>query len=283
MTKLLLICLITVSLNAKIDFSKYIDGDVTDIALCVSSLAKNDVLNLRIDPSPKGKIIYRIPHGAKNLTTHDKEIVKKIGKNEWINVRLSFREGFYNGWVNAKYIKLYEKYEALSAEDLVVVYPSFLEATKMETEWIEVSNRMDFEHYSGCDERDDPQLLDELSRFNIKLKVYYSLLDVFADDKLYDIDVYDEVSKRDWFKKETKGFVEAIELHGLKGYKNSIGSEGCGINRYYFKIAGKILVIREPFDLNLPLLKGEKKLPDNIRFYDKDEIMSYIIKNLRVF
>jgi hypothetical protein len=284
MKKLFLMMILPLLLCAGIDFSKHIDDEVADISLEVTNLAHDDVLNLRAEPSAKGKIVYRIPNGAKNLITHDREIVKKIGKNQWIAVRLGFGEGFYNGWVNAKYVKLYNKYNPLCTEDLVVVYPDFLEAIKTKDGWIEIFDSIDFEHYSGCDERDNPKLLDELSRFNIKLKVYYSLLDVFADDKLYDMDTYEELTTRDWFKKDTKGFVEEVDFYGLKGYKNSIGAEGCGINRYYFKIDGKILVIREPFDFNPPLLKGkERSLPNNIKFHDKDEIMQYIIRNLRLF
>jgi hypothetical protein len=271
-----------VSLNAKINFAKHID--ITgDIALGVKNVASHDYLNLREKPSSKSKSLYKIPYDAKNLTTNDRDILKKIGKNIWVPVRLSFNEGFYNGWVKAKYLKLYEAYSASVADGLVVVYPNFLDASKTKDGWIHITDKIDFEHYSGCDDRDEPELLDELTRFNIKIKVYYSLLDAFYDDKFNDLVVYDSVTTRGWFAKNTKGFVKKVNLYGLRGYKNVMGAEGCGVNRYYFKINSKILVIVEPFDINPPIVKDKKSLPKNIKFDDKNEIMRYIIRNLRVF
>ena len=283
MKNILLLLLMVVSLNAKIDFKKHLDK-VGDIALTVTNVDSNDYLNLREKPSSKSKSLYQIPYDAKNLTTYDTDILKKIGKNIWVSIRLGFSEGFYNGWVKAKYLKLYEAFSASVAEDLVVVYPEFLNASKNRDGWLRISDKIDFEHYSGCDERDEPKLLDELTRFNIKIKVYYSLLDAFYDDKSNDLTVYDSVTTRGWFGEDTKGFVEKVNLYGLRGYKNIIGAEGCGVNRYYFKIDGKILVIVEPFDTNPPIVKGRGGLSkEDIRFEDKIDIMRYIIRNLRVF
>jgi hypothetical protein len=283
MKNILLLLLTVVTLNAKIDFAKHLDV-VGDIALGVKDVASYDYLNLREKPSSKSKSLYKIPYDAKNLTTNDRNILKKIGKNIWVSVRLGFSEGFYNGWVKAKYLKLYESYNASVVEGLVVSYPAFLNASKNKDGWIQITDKIDFEHYSGCDDGDEPKLLDELTRFNIKLKVYYSLLDAFYDDKSNDLVVYDSVTIRGWFAKNTKGFVKKVNLYGLRGYKNVMGAEGCGVNRYYFKINGKILVIVEPFDMNPPIVKDKKSLPKkNIRFDDKVEIMRYIIRHLKVF
>jgi len=282
MKNILLLLFVVVSINAKIDFAKHLDR-AGDIALAVKNVASNDYLNLRENPSSKSKSLYQIPYDAKNITTDDRDILKKIGKNVWVSVRLGFGEGFYNGWVKAKYLKLHEAYNAITAEGLVVLYPNFLNASKTQDNWINISEKIDFEHYSGCDERDEPQLLDEITRFNIKLKVYYSLIDAFYDDKLNDLTVYNRVTTRGWFAKNTKGFAKKVNLYGLRGYKNSMGVEGCGVNRYYFKINGKILVIIEPFDRNPPIVKDNEELPTNIKFDDKVEIMRYIIRHLKVF
>ncbi len=282
MKKIILLLSLTLILNAKIDFRKHIDS-IEDISLAVTRVPYGDVLHLRLEPSYKSKIVYDIPYDAKNLITYDKDILKKLGKNVWVAIQLKFIGGFYNGWVKARYIKLYEKYQAIVSKDLVVAYPSFLKANIDSNGWIHLYNTMGFEHYSGCDQRDNPELLDEYMRFNIKLKGYYSLLDVFRDDDSYDIETYKRVAKGGWFKRHTKGFVKRVNLYGLKGYKNIIGAEGCGINRYFFKIRGKILVIEEPFDTNPPIPKEGKKLPKNLRFNDKNEIIRYIIKNLRLF
>jgi len=284
MKKIFILFSLTVILNAKIDFRKHIDTIVEwdTIPLAVTHVSKTDVLHLRLEPSYKSKIIYHIPYDAKNLVTYDKNIVEKLGKNIWVSVRLKFMGGFYDGWVKAKYIKLYEKYGAVVTENLALLYPKFLKAN-IENGWIHLSNSIGFEHYSRCDQRDNPELLDEFSRFDIKLKGYYSLLDFFIDDKSYDIETYKRVAKAGWFRKDTKNFAKQINLYGLRGYKNIIGAEGCGINIYFFKIKGKVLVIKEPFDTNLPKPKEGKQIPKNLQFNDKSEIMRYIIKNLHLF
>jgi hypothetical protein len=283
MKKIFILLIFTVYIDAKIDFKKHIDVENQDIALAINHVSKKNALNLRLEPSYKSRVIYGIPHDAKNLITYDKEIINKLGKNIWVAVRLKFKEGFYNGWVKAKYLKIYEKFNAIVAKDLVVIYPTFLNASKIDDGWIHIYNRVGFEHYSGCDTGDNPKLLDEFSRFDIKLKVYYTLIDAFNDDKNYDIDTYRRVTRVGWFKRYTKGFVKRVNLYGLRGYKNITGVNGCGTNRYYFKIKGKILVIKEPFDKNPPITKNDKPLPKDLKFDDKRDIMRYIIKNLRVF
>ena len=280
MKKTLLITLLTISLYARIDFSKHIDPQKEDIALSVTNVDKNDVLNLRLEPSLKSKIVYHIPYDAKNLTTYDKDILQKIGKNLWVPIRISFIDGYINGWVKGRYIKIYEKYSAIDTDDLLVIYPSFLTANITKDGWIEILDTIDLEYYSGCDERSNPKLLDEFNRFNLKLKVYYSLWDVFVDENFYN---YKDVTKRGWFKPNSNHFVEPVNLFGLRGYKKTIGAEGCGVVTYFFKINGKILVIKEPFDENPPIIKDNKKLPTNLKIKDRKEIIKYIIENIRVF
>jgi len=283
MKNIIVLLMTTLLLSAKIDFSKHIDEHVAEVALSVTNVAKNDFLNLRKEPSAKSKSLYRIPYDAKNLISYDKSIVKKIGKNVWVSVRLGFGDGFYNGWVKGRYIKLYRVFASISSDDLMVIYPDFLEAERSKNGWVHLFNKIDLEHYSGCDLRDQPALLDELSRFDIELKVFYSLHDVFLDKSSNGLDIYEKVTQNGWFRDKNREFVEPIRFYGLKGYRNMVGAEGCGVNTYYFKIHGKILVIKEPFDNNPPLTSDNKPLPKGILFSDKANIMRYIIKNLRVF
>jgi hypothetical protein len=285
MKKIFILFTLTILLNAKIDFKKHIDTIAQNdkIPLAVTNVSKRDVLHLRLEPSYKSKIIYHIPYDAKNLTTYDKDIVTKLGKNIWVAVQLRFIGGFYNGWVKARYIKLYEKYQAIVEKDLVVIYPFFLKAEVKSENWIHLYNNIGFEHYNSCDEREMPKLLDEFSRFDMRLKVYYSLVDVFIEDKNYDIETYKKVAKAGWFRPNVKWFAKKINLYGLRGYKNIIGAEGCGVNIYFFRIKGKILVIKEPFNSNPPKPKEGKQPPKNLKFSDKNRIMHFIIKNLRIF
>jgi len=275
-----LIVLITLSLNAKIDFFKHLNPQKIDIPLSVTNVANNDVLNLRAKPSTKSKIVYHIPYDAKNLTTYDKNIFKKLGTNRWVPIRLGFNEGYFNGWVKGKYLKIYEIYSAIVAQDLVIFYPEFITASKTKDGWIRLIESVGFEYYSGCDERDKPKLLDDFVRFDLKFKVFYSLYDFFMEEHL---DNYKDVTQWGWFKSNTHGFVKPIVFGGLEGFNWTIGAESCGINTYFFKINGKILVIKEPFDDNSPIVKGKKRIPRNLKWKDKKEIHRYIIKNLRVF
>ena len=268
-------------LQAGIDFSKHIVKDNT--ILEVTNVKANDFLNLREDPTVKGKKLYKIPYDAKNLMSFDKEIVEKLGRNIWIPIRLGFSEGFVNGWVKAKYVKLYQKFEALVQGDLLVIFPHFIEG-KTKGGWIFLNDSIEMEHYSGCDERDNPKLLIDWSRFDIRLKVHYTLQDVFDAEEIFETVEYDDVTTFGWFNEDTKTFnIKKVNRYGLDGYRYSVGVEGCGINYYFFKINGKVLTIREPFNHQLPRLKENQKLPKDWKYDDKDEIMQYIIKHLRVF
>ena len=283
MKKIITLIILTTILSAKIDFKKHIElDDNQNIELAVTRVPKSHLLNLRLEPSYRSRIIYKIPYYAKNLTTHDRDILKKLAKNRWIEVKVNFKEGFYNGWVRAKYIKLYEHYGAITSKDLALFHPLFLKAKKIKDDWIEIYNKIGFEHYSGCDERDNPPLLYEFYRFDIKLKVYNSLRDFFSEDINYDNSIYKKVSIGGWFKRNNKRF-ERVKFYGLRGYRDTIGAEGCGVNIYIFRIKGKILVIKEPFDENPPIDKDGNRVLKNLKFSDRDKIMRYIIKNLRVF
>jgi len=262
------VLLISQLLYAKIDFSKYIDFQQKDIRLSVTNVNRDDVLNLREKPSVKSKIIYHIPYDAKNIITYDKDILKKIKKNLWTPIEIRFSEGYFTGWVKGKYLKIYEKYSAINSDDLLIIYPSFLEATK-KNEWIRLTDTIDFEHYSSCNEK----LLDELRLFDLSFKVYYSLWDAFEE---VSINNYKEITKNGWFKNRIKNF-KKVNYYGLRGFKKVIGNKECGINIYFFKIKGKVLVIKEPFDLNTPILKKRKKINN------KKNIINYVIHNLRVF
>lgn len=266
---LLLSIVVSSLLEAKIDFSKYIEfQQADDIKLTVTNIKKDNTLNLRKDPSIKSKIIYQIPYDAKNIVTYDKNIVEKIKKNLWTPIKVEFKEGYFEGWVQGKYIKIYDKYSAISTEDLLVIYPSFLDATTKDN-WIKLNSTKEIDYNIRCNEKN----LDELKLFDYQLKVYYTLLDVFAEENL---DNYKSITKNDWFKKETKEF-KKVNYFGLKGYKRVAINQECGVNFYYFRLNGKVLVIKEPF--------GYKSLDnkDKIEIPDKKDIIKYIIHNLKVF
>jgi len=89
---------------------------------------------------------------------------------------------------------------------------------------------------------------------------------------------------RDWFKKHKKyGWVEEVEFYGKPARRIMIGAEGCGINYYFYKQSGKVILVSEPFNHNPPVdpktntvFSGKWELPD------EDMIIANIVKSLRV-
>ncbi len=283
MKKIITFIIVTILLNAEIDFKKHIEfDDNQNVELMVTGVPKTYLLNLKLEPSYKSKTLYKIPYDAKNLTTQDRDILNKLGRDAWVEIRVNFSDGFYSGWVKGKYIKLYDHYRAVTVGDLAVIYPIFLKAKRTQDGWIEIYNKIGFEYYSGCDEKEKPTLLYEFYRFDIKLKVYSSLRDFFTEDKNYNSSIYKKVTIGGWFKKNSNRF-KRVEFYGLKGYRDTIGAEGCGVNIYFFRIDGKILVIKESFNTNPPIDKKGNRVLEKLEFGDRDEIMRYIIKNLKVF
>jgi len=251
MKRILLIFIFTIFLKATINPLKYLDSNM--IPLQVVNISSNEVLNLRLEPFYRSKIIHYIPHNAKNLITYDRDIVSKIENNSWVEVKVWFEDGFYLGWVRGKYLRVLIEKRAISAKDLVVIYPKFLFAE---------IDKKDFIHIY----LDEMKECGDGESLNLKLKVYYSLRDVFSDNN-FNVN-YKDIARFGWFRKNNI-FAKSVKIYGLNGYMSRHFQGGCIIRDYFFKIDGKILFIQD-------------KSTDRDISKDKSGILEFIIKNLKV-
>jgi len=251
MKRILLIFIFIFLAKADIDPSLYLDSD--EIALEVVNVADDEVLNLRLEPFYSSKIIYYIPHDAKNLITYDKNILSKIKSNKWVEVKVWFEDGFYLGWVRGKFLRVQRVSRAIYTEDLVVIYPKFLYAELTKDNYIHIYT----EDMLECGDRDS---------ISLRLKVYYSLFDVFSEN---DFNIsYRDVARYGWFIKDNS-FVEKIDFYGLDGYMSKDYNGECIVTNYFFKVDGKVLFIKD-FSKDSAISKKKRG------------ILEYIIKNLRV-
>ncbi len=267
---------------AQIDFSKHliVNGETL---FEVTNIASDDALNVREEPRYKSAKIYQLPYKSQNIISYDKEIIEKLGKNKWVAVRIGVSEGYINGYVNAKYLKFAEVYDTVESKSISVEIPYFLNYEVDQDDWIKLYHSISFNHYSGCDERDNPELLYDLIDFEIRLKAFdglkEALLATIINNQENLSNYYDVFTG--WFHNDPKVLMEKVNYYGFSGYKYSIGAEGCGENSYFFKLKNKILVIKEPFNDNPPRVHGDEKLPKNWKFDDKDEIMRSILERIK--
>ncbi len=252
MKRLFIIYIFINIVKGDIDISKYI-GSSDEIPLKVINIPLKGVLNLRAEPSPKGKIIYHIPYNAKNLITYSKDILDRIKNDKWVEVKVIFDDGFYLGWVKGRYIDIRREKKAVANKNLVVIYPSFLLAKV---------DREDFIHIYSDDMLD----CGDREQISLELKVYLSLRDVFINDNFHI--AYSDIVRRGWFK-NGNSFGERIDLYGMRGYMSKFYLRDCIVTVYFFNIDGKILII-----------KDISKDRDSSK--TKEDILKFIVKNLIV-
>jgi hypothetical protein len=247
---ILLIFIFTIFSKATINPLKYLDSN--EIPLEVVNISSKEVLNLRLEPSYRSRIIYYIPNDAKNILTYDRDILSKIKNNRWVEIKVWFEDGFYLGWVRGRYLKLLIEKKAIYSKNLVVVYPKFLSAEVDKEGFIHL-------------------YLDEIREcgddsFSLKLKVYFSLRDLFSDNN-FNVN-YRDIARFGWFR-ESNSFAKGIRFYGLNGYMSKYFRGNCIIRDYFFKINGKILYI-------------QYKSQDMDISKDKSEILGFVIKNLKI-
>lgn len=272
---------VQVFLVAQIDFSQHqIENGETRFA--VTGVVRDDVLNVREKPTYKSAIRYKLTANAKNIMSYESEMNKKVGKSVWVAIRIGVDDGFINGYVNAKYLKFSEDFESIEHKGLRIMIPYFMNAKKTEEDWINVFHSISFNHYSGCDQRDNPELLHTLVDFEIELKIYSYLKEALLDTLSFDQDNFSNYynASTDWFKTDKEVGFEKTNYYGLEGYRYTMGVEGCGEVIYFLRVKEKILVIKEPFNFNPPIIKEQESLPKNWKFRDKDEILKSIVKSI---
>ncbi len=251
MKRVSLIFVFIAILKANIDLSKDIDSE--EIPLNVVNISSGKFLNLRLEPFFGSKVIYKIPYDARNLVTYDRDVVYKIDKNRWVEVKVWFSEGFYIGWVKGRYLEISKRYKSICGDGVVVIYPDYLFSDRERDGSIKI-------YY------EDTDVCGGTDIFDIQIKLYYSLLDLFTDNNFKSI--YNDVAQYGWFKRGNR-FAKSINIDGRRGYMRVSNSGNCKFRNYFFKINGKVLHIKERFE-NIGKSKRRR------------DILKYIIKNLRV-
>lgn len=266
-----------------LNFAPYLQQEV-DVALAVTNVANNDVLNMRAKPHHTAPIKFKIPHNSNNLVSYDKNILKKVGTNQWVNVRYGAEEGYVNGYVKARYLKLAKEFFTTKSPSVTIALPYFLEASTNDKQWLVITKQVSFNHYSGCDMRDNPELLHLYDLFHIKLKAYQSLEQALLENLDYDKENIPKYldKKSNWFKSTHGSYIERSSDFGTPAYKVMIGAEGCGLNTYFFKHDNKILVMEVPFDHNPPQAAEGEKTPKNWQHSSKLTLIQFILNRLTI-
>lgn len=266
-----------------LDFAAYLQNQ-QDIPLEVTGVASNDHLNLREQAKLDSKVIYKIPANAQNLISFDSAITKKVGQNLWVPIRLGFDEGYMNGYVKAKYIRLLEDYETLHYGKHTINKPYFLEH-ELTKQSLNLVNQVAFNHYSGCDMRDNPQILTIWENYKLSLQSFTDhramLLQLFDYDRDNILNYHDPVNN--WFpnQQKTAQYFEPITINAQQGYKYTMGAEGCGINYYFFKKGHTIWLATETFDHNLPIPANKMEvIPKSWDANHKKQLTSFFLKQL---
>lgn len=267
---------------ASLNFAPYLTHD-RDIPVVVTKVTHDDVLNLRAEPHHQATIKFRIPYNATNLVSYDPDILNKVGKNHWVSLRVGADDGYIDGFVNARFLKLATDYQTIQSPSLTVKAPYFLEHQITDKQWLKLSKKISLNHYSGCDMRDNPTLKHEWALFEVEFKAYEQLKTALTE--LFDYDLANVLSYLDtqtnWFKPNQGSYFEPSQDFGKQSYKVSMGAEGCGLEIYFFQHKGRILVMQKPFDRNLPQVVGGELAPQQWSAQNMQNITNQLLKSIR--
>ncbi len=272
--------------NHLIDFNKQLPM-AGPTYLKVVGVASNDVLNVRSKPDFNSDIVATLGANAAGFYSFDANIDQKIGHNTWLEIELANTNG-KSGWVKASFVTAQERYLNFANDDFSIRYPYFLLANSDNIrQGLGFFYGIPLRHYSGCDARDNPEVLEIKELLGLSFKVFPSLKEALKADFPWYFNngaVASELSynaQTDWFAENDNDFVWPVNYHGKDAYRIEIGSEGCGIIYYYYRQAGKVVVISQRFDIN-PAIN-----PDNDEAIilsktmpDKENIIAYLIENL---
>ncbi len=85
-----------------------------------------------------------------------------------------FSEGFYIGWVKGRYLEISKRYKSICGDGVVVIYPDYLFSDRERDGSIKI-------YY------EDTDVCGGTDIFDIQIKLYYSLLDLFTDNNFKSI------------------------------------------------------------------------------------------------
>lgn len=258
--------------------------------LRVVNVAANDVLNVRAKPDFNSPVVATLSADAKGFYSLDADIKQKLAKNTWLEIELTDGNK-QKGWVKASFVAAQERYLHFENDNFSISYPYFLLANSDNIkQGLGFFYGIPLRHYSGCDARDQAEILEIKELLGLSIKVFPSLKQALIADFPWYFNnsatapelSYDPQS--DWFSDTDNDFVWPVNYHGKEAHRIEIGAEGCGIVYYYYRQASKVVVISQRFDLN-PATNPDTDevidLSDNLML-DKENIIAYLIENLEI-
>lgn len=290
LTFLLLVLNVQADTHNQIDFSKQLPMSGLTY-LKVANVASDDVLNVRVNADFNSDIVATLAPTVQGFYSFDKDISQKIGQNTWLEIEITEQDQTVTGWVKGKYIAIQERYLNFANDSFSINYPYFLSADSQDiSQGLSFFYGIALRHYSSCDARDNPEILEFKELLGLSFKVFPSLKEALkADFPWYfnDNSATTELSynpETDWFTEDGNDFVWPVVYHGKEAYRIEIGVEGCGIIYYYYRQAGKVVVISQRFDIN-PAINPDNN--EQIEFSedlmpDKENIIAYLIGNLEI-
>jgi len=275
--------------NHLIDFNKQLPM-AGPTYLKVVNVATDDVLNVRAEPDFNSPVVATLAADAEGFYSLDADIGQKLAKNTWLEIELADGNR-QKGWVKANFVAPQARYLHFSNDDFAITYPYFLLANSDNIkQGLGFFYGIPLRHYSGCDARDQPKILEVKELLGLSIKVFPSLKQALIADFPWYFNSeasapelsYDP--QTDWFADSDNDFVWPVNYHGKEAYRIEIGAEGCGNIYYYYRQAGKVVVISQRFDAN-PAINPDTDevidLPASL-MPDKENIIAYLIENLEI-
>ena len=142
------------------------------------------------------------------------------------------------------------------------------------------------EHPDPCDFRGTGQSLEELVDFEVRIEVVEQSLFETVSEKEFESFASEYVEDNELII--SPGFIDAVEVGLLHGYRITIGVEGCGAYKYYFPLnPKKTLFVRRSFITEfMSVISGYQDylaLPGIIPPAEEEELFINILSGITIY
>ena len=173
-------------------------------------------------------------------------------------------------------------------EQYEFVYPSQLITLKEEGGIVTLSHSIPYEHQDPCDLRGsdngDVMLLKDLTDFDVKMEIIEASLEDTVANKLGDN--FKNSYVVDHRLQIQPNFIDEISINDRKGYKITMGAEGCGMYIYIFPLeAEQHFVVTRKFISELNPINANyeeySQVPRIILPREEEKLFDQIISSLK--
>jgi len=182
--------------------------------------------------------------------------------------------------------KIYS-YKGKAGYEFEFKYPEIITISRDLGLWIDMVHSVPLEHDDLCDGRGDAPPLEELVDFEITIYVpQIDLIHAMCNAPYdYDVDCSDYVIDNKVIT--IPGYVDEAIIGSLKGYRKTVGAEGCGMYEYYFPLSQEVtLVIWRSFRPELnprisTLAEEYLEIPGIINPEEEEEIFNQMFSSFK--